>query len=316
MKIKNALFVGFLAFQAFAGDEDVAVVVDSALVDSSAPQINVQKDENNGIVQVPTLGISGRTAVGSLSNTQSRWGAMGYYLHPTGPKSHLRIKLGMPLSGSNDTTIKKANSVPDIYTSAEHEWGMKYFGVGCGIALMYMKPFTKNYARGYNDSILLHFNETYAANWVVTLRAGKPNAGFKGRVSWPIPIFNNGRVPENFFLDYSALGVLGNDFIKGGIGIQGMWKSRSSKESVNSFTIAAFGNEDHDIVDDIFVMAPCGKIAVRLAKQSVLCLSTDLGALFLPRPEESGSFGAACVQLDYTFSFKPLHGADVFDGTF
>jgi hypothetical protein len=273
----------------------------------------VRDNAYNGIAEGPVLGLSGRTAIGSLSAFQSRWGAAVSYVQPTGPGSQLKCKAALPLSGSQDATQNMVNLFPDIYSSVEYEWGMKYLGVGCGLALMYMQPFAK-YFPDPTAPMPVHFDQAWATNWVVTLRAGKPNTGFRGKLSWPIPIFSNGRMPGNYLWEYSALGVLGNDFMKGGIGIQGMIKGRESREVVyNGYTSST---TNHYTTQDMYFMAPCGKMAVRIGKQSVICLSTDVGALLFPRPQGLENMGAPYVQLDYTFSFKPLKGAEVFDGTF
>jgi hypothetical protein len=272
-------------------------------------------DQNRGIVLGPTFGASGRIAIGPLSATQSRWGACIFFLYPTTASSQLRIKLGAPLSGS-DTMFRDYSSVtPDLYGSIEHEWGMPHFGVGFGVAVTRMQAFHKTY---YLSSIYydqngmmigpgpdtIPFRDTYAFNWVATLRGGRPNAGFLGRISWPMPINPASQNLENAFFEYSALGVFGGSAFKGGIGLQGMIKNRNVTTGIGTLSL-----------EDSYILAPCGKFAVLLGKQSVFCASIDLGSILFPRPD-NGSWWAPNVQIDYTFSLKPLTGPSVLDGTF
>lgn len=272
-------------------------------------------DQNCGIVHGPTFGASGRIAIGAISPTQSRWGASLLFLYPTTASSQLRIKFGAPLSGSDTMFRDYASVMPDLYGSVEHEWGMPHFGVGFGVAVTRMQPFHKTYylSNIYYDQNgmmigpgpdTISFRETYAFNWVVTLRGGRPNAGFLGRISWPMPINQSSQNLENAFFEYSALGVFGGSAFKGGLGLQGMIKNRNMT--------AGFGNVS---LEDSYILAPCGKFAVLLGKQSVLCASLDLGSILLPRPD-NGSWWAPNVQIDYTFSLKALTGPSVLDGTF
>jgi hypothetical protein len=284
-------------------------------------------DENRGIVQGPTIGLSGRIAIGSVSATQSRWGSSLFFLYPTTKRSQFRVKFGAPLTGS-DTMFRDYDRVfPDLYGSFEHEWGFARFGVGFGIALTRMQAFTKKYYLPYTyydrngmmigpGDVSIHFKENYSFNWVAMLRGGRPNAGFLGRISWPMPINPGSQNLENSFFEYSALGVFGSGTIKGGIGLQGMMKNRTSNEeySTDSY-FYSWTNYNRFSVDDSYILAPCGKFAVLLGKQNVLCASIDLGSILFPRPDNE-SWWAPNIQIDYTFSFKPLTGADVLDGTF
>ena len=286
---------------------------------SSEKQKAAEQTSNNGIVAGPTIGIMARIALGTIKTDQSQWGASLWYVHPTSPHSQARIKLGFPLSG-NDSVNRSINlKYPDQYVSFEHEWGFRYFGVGAGIAMMHMNAFIKMvpYSQFWDPTLLkyitdyspVHFSEQYCANWIVTLRVGKPNAGFKGRISWPTPFNQDMTWVENSFLEYSALGVFGNNVFKGGIGVAGMQKYRSSVETENTYSDTRY------TLNNSYCMAPCGKCAMLIGKQSVLCASVDLTGLLFPRTG-SGSWWAPSIQLDYTISFAPLKGPEVLDGSF
>lgn len=274
-----------------------------------------EPEVNLGIVAGPTFGASGRIAIGALSPTQSRWGGGVFFLYPTTRLSQLRVKFGAPLSGS-DTMFRDYDRVmPDLYGSIEHEWGMRFFGVGAGIAVTRMQAFHKAFYSPYSyydrngmmigpgyDTVA--YPRTFAYNWVATLRGGKPNSCFLGRISWPMPVNMESQNFQNAFFEFSALGVFGGSMCRGGIGLQGMMKNRTDSTGMGGFS-----------VDDSYILAPCGKFAVLAGKQSVFCVSVDLGSILLPRPD-ANSWWAPNVQLDYTFSLKPLPGPAVLDGTF
>jgi hypothetical protein len=302
LSVLSATITGLLAlsFQLYAQDQPDFSSEQSDLLSHHS----FNENSDYGIVAGPTIGLTGRAAVGTLSHIQSRWGASGFFVYPTGQKTQLRIIAGMPLSGSDDILRDNKNTVPDIYAGLEYEWGMKYFGIGCGLGFMYLQPFTRTTSDYFMSPVVLHFKEAFSTNWILNIRGGKPNSGFFGRISWPIPILNDGRIPDQFFVDYSALGVFGNDVIRGGLGIQGMYKHRQATEDQSSN------------FEDMYVMGPCGKLAFRLGKQSVIAISTDISSLFFPRPEGLTDWGAPYIQLNYTFSLKPLRGAEIFDGTF
>jgi hypothetical protein len=292
-----------------------------------AARIEGRPEADRGIVQGPTIGASGRVAIGSISSTQSRWGSSLFFLYPTGKQSHLRAKFGAPLSGSDTMFRDYSRVVPDLYASIEHEWGLSHFGIGVGIAVTRMQAFTKTYylASTYYDAngmiigpgnVPVHFKENYSFNWVATLRGGKPNTGFLGRISWPMPINPGSQNLENSFFEYSALGVFGSEQFKGGLGLQGMIKNRTSVEEYSGGGYYySPGYYNRFSVDDSYILAPCGKFAFLVGKQSVVCASIDLGSILFPRPDNE-SWWAPNLQIDYTFSIKPLSGPNVLDGTF
>jgi hypothetical protein len=276
---------------------------------------------NTGIVSMPAIGLMGRFTFGQLNREQSRWGSTIWYVHPTTINSQIRIKAGIPLYG-NDSVNRSINlKYPDIYASFEHEWGFQYFGIGIGLAMMHMSRFNDIvYEENYDSSQhiyiekpkVIKYKEYYCANWVVNIRGGKPTGGFRGRISWPTPFNQDGTWIQNSFIEFSALGVFGNNNIKGGIGIAGMQKYRSSVDTI--YDSYDFVN-NHYTLNNSFVLAPCGKFAMLIGKQNVISLTFDLTGIFLPRVDNY-SWWSPTLQIDYTFSFGPLKNPEVLDGTF
>ena len=286
---------------------------------ASECQKTAEQPCNNGIAAGSVIGIDARAIAGKINSDQSQWGASLWYVHPTTPGSQVRIKIGMPLSGNDSVDNSTDLKYPDLCLSIEHEWGFKYFGVGVGLALMQMKAFTMMvpYSQFWDpvlqkeitDYSPVHFSEQYCVNWVVTIRGGKPNAGFKGKISWPTPANQDMSWAQNAFFEYSAFGVFGNDQLKGGVGIMGMQKYRSSVETIDAYS------SDHYTLNNSYAMIPCGRFAMLVGKHSVLCASLDLAGLLFPRTD-SETWWSPQLQLSYTFSFAPFKGADVLDGTF
>jgi hypothetical protein len=277
----------------------------------------VEEPANTGMATAPAIGVTGRVAMGVLGQDQSRWGALLWYVHPTTPHSEARIKVGMPLAG-NDSIY--SSGIPDLYLSIEHEWGFRYFGVGAGLAVMQMKTAEKSYYSSQfwdpyqnmyvYDNVMVHFPERYCFNWVLDIRAGKPNMGFRGRISWPIPFNESVDDPtQNAFFEYSALGEFGNSLFKAGVGIAGMQRNRTTSATNQS------GVSSQYTINDSYLMAPCGKIAFLIANHSVVCLGLDFMGILVPRSSETGSW-APNLQLSYTFSFGKMLSPEVLDGTF
>jgi|GEM_PF-6924365 hypothetical protein len=299
---------------------EAAPVIDSTPVREAEKPKQPEGPENYGVVTAPAIGITGRVAAGTLGNNQSRWGAMAYYVHPTGKNSQARVKLGMPLAGSDTIFTGTWKGIPDVYGSIEHEWGLKYFGVGIGLAVMQMKTADRIY---YSTSIsydtlqritmydtvptTVHYKSQYGFNWILNLRAGKPNAGFKARLSWPIPFSDD--PTQNSFFEYSALGIFGGGVFKGGIGIAGMYRSREAEAAV------APASSGYNQIRESYAMAPSGKFAVLIAKHNVVWLGIDFMGIIVPRIGSDDTW-APNLQLGYTFSFGKLLDPEVLDGTF
>jgi TolB-like protein len=272
------------------------------------------------VFQGPTFGGYGRIAIGNMAETQSRWGAGLFYLQPTTSNGYFRVKLSAPLSDNDTIRLKSTSNMPDILTSFEHEWAWEHFGVGAGVACMYMHPFSIQYSGQSYDpltggypytSIQAHYNAQYAFNWICDIRGGSPNKGFRGRIVWPIPfIAYNNNLPDNYFFEYSALGVFGSDFCKGAMGIQGMYKERKYSGGSDPNYYGSYNNES-----TYYTMVPCGKIAFRAGKQSVVCATVDMTGIFIPSISGSSQW-APNFQINYTYSLHPVTGLDVGDGTF
>jgi hypothetical protein len=289
------------------------VRIEDELVPESQPRV----------FQGPTFGAYGRLAVGGLSENQSRWGAGLFYAQPSTANGYIRIKLSTPIS-DNDSIRKNGSSrMPDVLTSVEHEWAWEHFGVGAGVACMYMHSFTMvdNSYEYYNaitgtynyPSAIAQYNDKFAFDWVFDIRGGRTNKGFRGRIVWPMPWtgFYSTSTPANYFVEYSALGVFGGDNWKGAMGIQGMYKQRQSDGTSSPADYSGYNVQ----VDSYYVLVPCGKIAFRVGKQSVVCATLDLSGLFFP-PLTSSPPWAPNIQVNYTYSLRPLTGVDIGDGTF
>jgi hypothetical protein len=289
----------------------------------SITALNYEKEQSRPI-QGPTFGGSGRLALGQMGQNESRWGVGLFYLQPTTSNGYFRIKASMPISDNDSIRLHSDNSMQDVLTSIEHEWSWEFFGVGAGIAYMYMHSFNERYTGSaqYNPTTgsydyypsPIHFNVQSAFNWVCDIRGGRPNKGFRGRIVWPMPWINlyNTDTPANYFIEYSALGVFGGDFIKGAIGIQGMYKQRASNTTFDP----NYSYESSINVDSYYAMVPCGKIAFRVGKQAVVCATLDMTGIFVPPLSGSSSQWAPNIQISYTYSLRPLTALDVGDGTF
>lgn len=269
-----------------------------------------------GIVKAFSAGMMARAAIGDLRSSQSRYSLLGMVLFPTTSNGQLRIKFGVPMSLA--PCEEASRDYPDPLLSVEHEWGFKGFGITAGAAFMYLDGFNRN---GFA------YDNSYAANWILGIRGGKANAGFRGRVSWAIPFLmdRNGEA-ANTFLEYSAMGMFGNPRIKGGIGVQGMFKTRQV-EYRNYYNSYYYGSSYYDSsyyytttekTNEYFVMVPCGKVAFKTTENVVTSLSLDLGQiLFLTsEPDAAGWWGAPSIRFDIVFSLKPLSGPSTYDGTF
>jgi len=275
------------------------------------------------VFQGPTFGAYGRLAVGGLVENQSRWGAGLFYAQPSTANGYIRIKLSTPISDNDSIRKNSSSKMPDVLTSVEHEWAWEHFGIGAGVACMYMHSFAMvDNSYGQYDPItgmydypgaIVQYNDKFAFDWVFDIRGGRTNKGFRGRIVWPMPWtgFYSSSTPANYFVEYSALGVFGGDYWKGAMGIQGMYKQRQS-DGTSSPAYPGYYSQ----VDSYYTLVPCGKIAFRVGKQSVVCATLDLSGLFLPPLSTSSPPWAPNIQVNYTYSLRPLTGVDIGDGTF
>lgn len=118
---------------------------------------------------------------------------------------------------------------------------------------------------------------------------------------------------NNFFVEYSAIGMFGNDKVKGGVGVQGVFKRRAGYADKPDY----YGYRDSVSTREYYFMGPAGKISCLLGEHSVVTFGIDVLGLFMPDPDEDDSNGwSPNVSLGYTFSIAPLKRVDSYDGKF
>jgi len=207
--------------------------------------------------------------------------------------------------------------IPDASVSLEHEWGMRYFGVTAGLAFTNLYRFTTT-AEYYSNTApeTVEFPTVQTYNFVFAVRGGKPTAGFRGKISWPMPFLLDWDEPMNYVFEYSAIGMFGNEKVKGGIGIQGAYKKREVESPYQpdpSYYYDPYVNIER--ANEFYIMVPCGKLAFLAGKHSVVTASVDLGGLILPVQVGSGLWTPS-IGLQYVYSFGELKSANAFDGSF
>jgi hypothetical protein len=205
---------------------------------------------------------------------------------------------------------------PDCMFSAEHEWGFRYFGVTLGASYMYMRQFQE-----VSNSSIYNFKSDNIWNWIIGIRAGKANRGFRGRISYPMPFAYdyNGSSNQNVFFEYSAFGMFGGEKIKGGIGVQGAFKRRTSENSRLDSTYSYYSYNSYMYTsskEEFYAMVPCAKISFLAGSHNVVTAGIDLMGLFAPNVSGENNAWSPNVSIGYTFSFAPLKRVDSFDGKF
>ncbi len=260
---------------------------------------------------------------------QSPYGFTMHALYPTTEKSHVRLRLGLPLFHNYKLDLSENSKYPDVMLALEHEWGWPSFGVGVGAAYMYMHDFAiegQQYTYPPTDPDLAFYDVGHSVNITVNLRGGKPTAGFLARLSWPLPYVFEDDQPNHFFLEYSALGVFGGDRVKGGLGLRGMYKYREADSIRTSGTTYRYsddrntmyrGHELHS-VSEFYTMLPCVRFAVLWGGHLVTTVNLELAGTILPRgsPETDDDLWAPSIGLDLVYSFGALEAVSVMDGSF
>jgi TolB-like protein len=274
----------------------------------------VSSDSNYGLVQAPSIGFSGNITFIDPTNEQSLYGLQLMYVHPTGAKSQARIIAGFPMANSKSEIMGGSWRAPDPQISIEEEWGMERFGISIGLSYMYLHSFDKLDSGFYLTDYIAHFPVVQTYNYVFGIRGGRPNAGFKGRISWPTPWSINTDKPANYMFEYSAMGVFGTRTFKGGIGIAGMYKQREVARPNGGSMYYIFN--DYVRVSQYHRMFPCGRVAFMAGQQTVIGISADFFGLLFPREGQSSWWGAPSIGLQFLYSFAPLHGANLVDGMF
>jgi hypothetical protein len=292
-------------------------------------------DQNIGIVAGPTIGASGIAALGTAVETQTPYGVKGMFLYPTGVRSHVRAKAGVPSVHNANVPVSSAGKRMDPYVALEHEWGWRYFGIGLGAAYTYMFGFDIDDSSRSLGTYTARYKDDQALSLTCNLRAGKPNGGFLVRASWPLPYMLSDNEPDNFLLEYSALGVFGGRHIKAGIGVQGLWKHREAAKILYRDTSYTFVNDQtttdtydyrygagyedfrYRSTDEVFALIPCLKLAGLIADHLVVGCTIELGGTVFPRFwDPNGKWWKPYLGLDIVYSFGKLDGPDVMDGAF
>ena len=250
----------------------------------------------NGIV----IGISGRTALGNLRKDESQWGAEMHLVIPVTKSTHLRTRLALPAARSSEMVKNSSLEMPDPMSSLEYEWGRSHFGVSFGAAYMLMLPFKQSIDEYYGVTDY-QYDTYHAWNWVFGFRAGRPNAGFRGRICYPMPMVADydGNI-EDFFVEYSGFGMFGKERFKAGVGVQGYFKRRTSDTLWRS-------------PEEFFALVPCGKVSFLAGQHNLVSIGLDLVGLISPKASDRWSPN---LTLSYTFSFAPFEAAETFDGKF
>lgn len=306
---------------------------------------------DNGIASTVAIGVEGYVALGSTRREQSPGGFLVYGVMPVGAGSQIRGRAGMPLSYSSQVSDSMDDALPPIYAAAEYEWGWNYFGITAGLAYIYFPQFTKTWTYyEYDYSYSYSSSEWYDAtqkeerypsasgfNVTMGIRGGKPNAGFVGRVSWPLGFTIQGKDEKNFLLDYSAFGVfpLGKRF-KMGFGFNGAFIRREmdadSVRTIRTFTIPDAGSnpgtgfEEHS-TNQFCSMVPVMRFSGLISETLIAGIGLELGGLIFPRTSLEGSFVSSdgdnganwwkpSISASLTFGFGKLKGPHVYEGTF
>ena len=331
---RYALFLGENATDSFSDStqKEESSPVDSSITTDSSDSENTDESENesentenksidNGTVKGITIGFNGRAVIGGTEREESEWSAETMVLFPTSSHSHLRTRVSLPSSTSKDmlrnSTCDKDN---DLLFSVDHEWGFKKIGITFGAAYMFMKAFTKEF-----DGREYSFDDFNLFSWVLGIRAGTPNHGFRGRICYPMPfVLNYGKSEQNTFVEYSAFGMFGSDKVKAGVGIQGVYKRRFSDGSSapSNYTYDYSYNYNYNYgdykesVQEFYFMAPSGKVSFLAGTHSVVTLGLDFMGLMIPDVFNRDDGWTPSVYVGYTLSLEPLKRVDSFDGKF
>lgn len=329
----------------------------------TAPVAIPERKVDYGIVNGFTISAGGYVTLVAPGREQTRGGFMVSFLYPTGERSQIRVKTGIPLFRNPDIAEYVTDNLPDPYLSLEHDWAWKNFRITGGLAYMYMQRFIKKdfwdyFAEfdGYWDYDYTYckikttekYDNKNALNATVGFRAGKAMRGFYGRFSWPLAFSASEDEPLNIFFEYNAFGVFGWKKNKIGIGLVGMNKIREpDPESITTSGTAdtvlhdEFTNHflrDENRTNEICLMFPVVRYARLIGERVVLNITFELGGTILPRFLSPDFFGyeenqyenynyntdrteerdwwKPSLGLQIVYSFAPLSGPHMFDGSF
>ena len=170
------------------------------------------------------------------------------------------------------------------------------------------------YGTDYDSRDSVHkYSDTFLYNILLSIRAGRPYAGFRARVAWPLPFAINVNKPQNYFLEYSAYGFFGSPAYKIGFGVNGFLKTWGHTFLQEDSYYMYDENPNPPESREFQAVVPGTKIAFLIRKHNVLTISADLGGIIIPR------FGANWdpeLGLSYVFSFGELRDPSSLDGKF
>lgn len=279
------------------------------------------KVTNYSTVQGLTIGVVGRYVLNEAGFTESEWGLDAFCLVPTTSVGQARFKFALPMSTADTMLVHSTHKRnKDFFFTLEHEWGLRNIGITIGLGYMYLDNFqkkdtiTNSSSEQYN---IYDFKPSHRANWVFGIRAGKPNRGFRGRISYPLTFGKE----SNVFVEYSAFGMFGGSRVKGGIGLQGAAKRRVGKlsstliESQSTYYSKSYIDSTKNETEYYF-MGPAGKIAFLIGQHSSVTVGLDFMGIFVPDIFNYEDEWTPNVLLGYTFSFGKLTSPETYDGKF
>lgn len=280
------------------------------------------KVSNNGTVQGLTVGVVGRYVLNEPGYTESEWGVDVFCLVPTTSVGQARFKFALPMSTA-DTMLAGSSyrKNKDFFFTLEHEWGLRNIGVTIGLGYMYLDNFQKHDTVSNYSSRQINtydFKTSHRVNWVFGIRAGKPNKGFRGRISYPLTFGEE----SNLFVEYSAYGMFGGSRVKGGIGLQGAAKRRVGKLSGTSILSQTSYYSSNNYADstrnetEYYFMGPAGRIAFLIGQHSSVTIGLDFMGIFIPDIFNKDDEWTPNVLLGYTLSFGKLTSPESYDGKF
>lgn len=279
---------------------------------------------NHGTVQGLTVGFVARDVVNGAGLTESEWGMDAFCLIPTTSVGQARFKFALPMSTADTMRVRsncKRNR--DFFFTLEHEWGLQNIGITVGVGYMYLDNFQKiDIVPVYNATQFntYDFETSHIVNWVFGIRAGKPNKGFKGRISYPLFWGDE----KNLFVEYSAFGMFGNSRIKGGAGIQGAAKKRVGtfssmtmfSESQSSYFSSSYPADTTNKLREYYFMGPSGRVAFLAGQHSTVTIGLDFMGILIPDIFNTKDKWTPNILIGYTFSFGKLTNPETYDGKF
>lgn len=289
-------------------------------IEDNKTAVSEPKVTNYGTVQGLTVGVVGRYVLNEPGFTESEWGIDAFCLVPTTAVGQARIKFALPMSTAD--TMRAGSNYKrnkDFFFTLEHEWGLKNIGITVGLGYMYLDNFQKtDSVYNYSSSRIntYDFKVSHRVNWVFGIRAGKPNKGFRGRISYPLTFGEE----SNLFVEYSAYGMFGGSRVKGGIGLQGAAKRRVGKLSTSStLSQSSYYSSYTDSTrneTEYYFMGPAGKIAFLVGQHSSITIGLDFMGIFIPDIFNKDGEWTPNILLGYTFSFGKFTSPESYDGKF